>query len=151
MALIISSIKYVPKQEQCVHHIIDNLYLGTEDSRRYLQELNIEKVVEVGEESELSSYMLIEAEKLSIEIADIRQADISKHFQEVCDFIEKDSKNTLVHCKMGVSRSVSLVVAYLILKKKYTYDQAIKHIEEKRNSAIYTHPNTGFMKVLRKL
>lgn len=151
MTLILSTVKYTPSQEKCAHHIIDNIYLGSEDSRVYTSQMNIDRIIQVGEQSELSSYLEVKVNAMSVVLSDNRTEDITKHFQQVFEYIEQDNKNVLIHCKMGVSRSVSFVVAYLILKKKYTYDQAIKLIEEKRNDTLYTHPNTGFMKTLRKL
>lgn len=53
----------------------------------------------------------------------------------------------LVHCIMGVSRSATLVIAYLILWQRLTLRDALKHVVQKR--AIY--PNRNFLSLLLKL
>lgn len=53
----------------------------------------------------------------------------------------------LVHCIMGVSRSATLVIAYLMLWQRLTLRDALKHVVQKR--AIY--PNRNFLSLLLKL
>lgn len=47
----------------------------------------------------------------------------------------------MIHCNQGISRSVSLVIAYLIYKKKLNYDEAFKIVQDKRS---ISSPNLGF-------
>ncbi|KAF0688541.1 Aste57867_19857 [Aphanomyces stellatus] len=47
----------------------------------------------------------------------------------------------LVHCKAGVSRSASIVVAYLMKEKEWTFDDALAAVQEKRPMA---NPNASF-------
>ena len=45
---------------------------------------------------------------------------IDKHFDEAYEFIEhmrENNKNVLVHCHAGISRSATLVCAYLMKKR----------------------------------
>ena len=54
---------------------------------------------------------------LWIDLHDIPLADISQYFQQTNEFLEMcRSKNekVLVHCQMGVSRSSSIILAYLL-------------------------------------
>lgn len=51
----------------------------------------------------------------------------------------------LVHCKMGVSRSASTVIAYAMKEYQWTLEQAYRHVQERRP---IVHPNPGFMKQL---
>lgn len=53
----------------------------------------------------------------------------------------RSNKNVLVHCMAGVSRSVSLVVYYLMKKYYLTYDTALKMVKNKRGIA---NPNDSF-------
>ncbi|TRY59779.1 hypothetical protein DNTS_027183 [Danionella cerebrum] len=53
----------------------------------------------------------------------------------------------LVHCAMGLSRSSSLVLAYLMIHEKMTLVEAIKAIAQHRNIC----PNHGFIEQLREL
>lgn len=151
MALVLSQIKYVPTQDECVHRILGNIYLGSDESRKYIEKLNIDRVIEIGEKEELLSYEPVNIDKLSIVLSDNRRADITDHIDKVCQYIEKNENNVLIHCKMGVSRSVSLLIAYLIVNKNYTYEEGVKLISDIRKNKMYTRPNVGFQKILKKL
>ncbi len=47
----------------------------------------------------------------------------------------------MIHCNQGISRSVSLVIAYLIYAKKMNYDEAFTFVQDKRSISC---PNLGF-------
>ena len=54
---------------------------------------------------------------LVIMAEDIEDYDLSQHFTEVSEFlegVEKEGASVLVHCVAGVSRSVTVSVAYLM-------------------------------------
>lgn len=53
----------------------------------------------------------------------------------------------LVHCHVGVSRSATLVLAYLMLKQKLTLVEAVCAIKDNRGVI----PNRGFLRQLIKL
>lgn len=67
------------------------------------------------------------------------------------DFLSPPSScstgRVLVHCIMGVSRSATLVLAYLMLRQRFTLRDALRHVAQKR--AIY--PNQHFLSLLLKL
>lgn len=52
-----------------------------------------------------------------------------------------------VHCAMGLSRSATLVLAYLMIEEKMTLVEAISAVAQNRNIC----PNTGFLEQLRTL
>lgn len=53
----------------------------------------------------------------------------------------------LVHCAVGVSRSASLVLAYLMVHHGFTLLRAINEVKEHR----WIFPNRGFLKQLQAL
>lgn len=53
----------------------------------------------------------------------------------------------LVHCYAGVSRSVTIVVAYIMKKYNWNVDEALNFVKEKR---VVAKPNDGFMKQLKQ-
>jgi atypical dual specificity phosphatase len=61
---------------------------------------------------------------------------------------KQPSARILVHCKAGVSRSASLVIAYLIMEHGYTYDAALAEVRERREIA---NPNPSFEEQLRSM
>lgn len=53
------------------------------------------------------------------------------------EFIEKylsNGENVLVHCAAGVSRSVSIIIGYLILKKKWSFNLSYKYVSSIRRN-----------------
>lgn len=69
-----------------------------------------------------------------IKAKDTKYEALWKHFDEAADFISEElgKGNVLVHCRMGVSRSASIVIAYLIKYFKLTYEQAFERVKNKR-------------------
>ena len=55
----------------------------------------------------------------------------------------QNKKNVLVQCHAGVSRSATIVCAYLIRKKSWIPEQALYYLKQKRSRA---KPNAGFWK-----
>uniref|UniRef100_A0A3P8ZYX3 Dual specificity protein phosphatase n=1 Tax=Esox lucius TaxID=8010 RepID=A0A3P8ZYX3_ESOLU len=77
--------------------------------------------------------------------------DLSQYFYSTADYIQ-DALDTphgeiLVHCAVGVSRSASLVLAYLMIHHHYSLLDAITKVKEHR----WIFPNMGFLKQLRVL
>jgi protein-tyrosine phosphatase len=85
-------------------------------------------------------------------LLDHSDEDITSHFDILCDLIEENLKepnnNVLIHCRMGISRSATFVIAFLMLKRKYTYDQAFTHV---KNICPKISPNLGFTLALYRL
>ncbi len=52
----------------------------------------------------------------------------------------------LVHCKMGVSRSASTVIAYAMKQQHWPLDVALAYVRDRRS---IIKPNEGFMKQLQ--
>lgn len=88
-------------------------------------------------------------EYYEVDIVDRNYSNISDYFDACSDFIDKavnDEKKVLIHCKCGVSRSTTLIAAYLIKKKNYSTDGALEMIKKCRKCA---NPNEGFIQQLR--
>ena len=88
-----------------------------------------------------------------IQATDIAGFKIMPYFDESCDFIaqaigskesEKKDGKILVHCREGVSRSATLVLAYLIKYQDMSLKDALTHVRSKREIS----PNAGFLKQL---
>ena len=81
---------------------------------------------------------------LSFYLKDHAIENIECIFYECIEFIEKvkqKHERILIQCIQGISRSVSIVIAYLIYINKWTYDQAFNYVQQKRTIA---GPNFGF-------
>ncbi|KAL4641099.1 dual specificity protein phosphatase 13-like [Arapaima gigas] len=79
---------------------------------------------------------------------DTSNFDLSIYFRPATRFIhnalKKREGKVLVHCIMGMSRSATLVLAYLMLYHRLTATEAIEKVIQKR--AIY--PNRNFLGLL---
>ena len=82
-----------------------------------------------------------------IPIYDNSSTDITTVMKECIDFIRRSRHHggVLVHCNKGVSRSVSVVIAYLMKIEEMSLDDAYKLVHSKRDVA---KPNDAFMKQL---
>jgi len=81
-------------------------------------------------------------------IVDSERNPINTIFQESFDFIDEslnNNKGILVHCNHGMSRSVTVVVAYLMKKFRVGYKKALEYVKEQRPLA---RPNQGFINQL---
>lgn len=84
-------------------------------------------------------------------ISDNEDSNISGIFEEACDFIdhvEQIGGKVLVHCFEGKSRSATVVLAYLMLRKKLTLLEAWNALKRVHRRA---QPNDGFAKILLDL
>lgn len=87
-------------------------------------------------------------EYLRIPIKDSRDSNLIEYFDQVADTIERvrqEDGKSLVHCVAGVSRSVSLVLAYLMEYADMSLKNAFQHVRSVRPQV---RPNTGFFKQL---
>ena len=81
---------------------------------------------------------------------DTSTQDLVKDFAEIYDFMDDklqdpgETGNVLVHCTMGVSRSTTIVVAYLMRKQGLSRDDALAVVKKSRK----VKPNPNFMEQL---
>mmetsp|Transcript_36879 Transcript_36879/g.35611 ORF Transcript_36879/g.35611 Transcript_36879/m.35611 type:complete len:118 (-) Transcript_36879:176-529(-) len=60
-----------------------------------------------------------------IKIDDFHTQDIKQHFESCLRFIDENIENknkVLVHCAAGVSRSATIIIAYLMWKNGMTFE-----------------------------
>ncbi|GAB2272025.1 Very-long-chain (3R)-3-hydroxyacyl-CoA dehydratase [Dionaea muscipula] len=84
-------------------------------------------------------------------ITDEEDTNISSIFGEACDFIdhvEETGGKVLVHCFEGRSRSATMVLAYLMLRKQMTLLEAWNSLKKVHRRA---QPNDGFARMLLDL
>jgi protein-tyrosine phosphatase len=84
-------------------------------------------------------------------VDDDEEERISIHFFDVHKIIRdavSDGKNVMVHCAAGISRSATLVIAYLMIENGWTMREAYNYVKNKRH---IIEPNIGFMKQLQGL
>lgn len=88
------------------------------------------------------------AKWVHIPLDDVPDAPINCYFASVTGIIQETSaagKATLIHCMAGISRSVTLATAYLILSQQLDAGTALAKIRTRRPQA---DPNDGFLQHL---
>ncbi|CAD8071007.1 unnamed protein product [Paramecium primaurelia] len=81
-------------------------------------------------------------------ILDIESSNIARLFPETSQQITEGLKRggVLVHCAAGVSRSASVVIAFIMKTKGWLFQEAFEFVR-KRRSVVF--PNYGFQRQLR--
>ena len=138
------------KNDKNAIEIIPHLYLGSMACASNLEELkskNITHILCCG--SGIKLYFPDKFKYHKIELADKETEPIRKYFDETYNFINdaiENGGNVLVHCYAGISRSTSIVIAYLMKSKKIGFNKAFELIKEKRGKI---QPNSGFVLQLK--
>jgi hypothetical protein len=87
---------------------------------------------------------------LGFEGIDVPAFSLKRFFKEAADFIEEallSGGKIYVHCQMGISRSSTIVLAYLIMKQGFTAQEAVRTVRARRQII----PNEGFLRQLCQL
>ena len=134
------------KEEDFNEILTDFLYISgykTASTASDLQNLKITNIINCsGDLCENLSFSGIDY--LTLNIGDNVSENIECLFFKCINYIneakEKKGK-VLIHCYKGVSRSVSVLISYLIFLNKWTYDEAFDFVQSKRAIA---NPNIGF-------
>ena len=130
--------------------IIPGLFLGNKQNacdETFLQKNNIARILNCAKEIPPQKNLYC----LHIQAEDVSSYDLSQHFVQANEFIHEtleSKKNLLVHCVHGVSRSATLVIAYLIVYKNMTCWKAKSFVQNKRPEV---SPNDGFWEQLQTL
>ncbi|KZT25269.1 phosphatases II [Neolentinus lepideus HHB14362 ss-1] len=136
--------------------VLPRLYLSdifTARDEKELKMLGITHVLSVMETAPSWSEDVEAAlvEHMHVKIADRPDADILQWLDGTTEFIknalESNKKNkVLVHCFQGISRSATVVCAYLIATLGMSHTKSISFVKGKRG---IVSPNAGFVKQLQ--
>jgi len=100
--------------------------------------------------SEQDLYPFPPPRHLHVRVEDMPFAELAQHLPITTAWIREAYRTTprariLVHCGEGISRSVSVVAAFLIAQYQYSPSTAVEYIKSKRRVA---NPNPGFVQQL---
>ncbi|XP_022063581.1 protein phosphatase Slingshot homolog 2 isoform X2 [Acanthochromis polyacanthus] len=131
--------------------IFEHVYLGSEWNASNLEELQnsgVRYILNVTRE--IDNFFPGMFEYHNIRVYDEEATNLLEYWNETYKFITKAKKagaKCLVHCKMGVSRSASTVIAYAMKEYGWDLDTAFDYVKERRT---VTKPNPSFMKQLEE-
>jgi protein-tyrosine phosphatase len=77
-------------------------------------------------------------------------SSIGSYFQDCIQFIDQAIAArgaVLVHCLAGISRSATVVIAYMMASQRLTLLKATVHVKARRH---WANPNPGFVSQLRR-
>lgn len=137
------------KPDLQIASIIPGLYLSSQDPvvcKAILKKYEIRHILSIGinisEKYDNIHYHMCD-------LLDLPESNILPSIKKCVNIIHANLKeNILVHCNAGVSRSPSIIIAYLMIIIKLSYDEAYNTVKRARNCI---RPNDGFVKQLRSI
>ena len=125
--------------------ITDHIFIGslrTAQEQRVYEELGISHVLTCG--TGMSVHLCDGMDQLLLPLMDTVEEKLQGHLEKGIEYIkniaQKDEK-VLVHCFAGLSRSASLVCAYLMKENNWTFEKSLECVKAGRPNA---QPNDGF-------
>ncbi|XP_054008331.1 dual specificity protein phosphatase 3 isoform X1 [Hylaeus anthracinus] len=150
------------RAQHCIDcdEVYPGIYIGdaaTAKNKNYLKMLGITHLLNSAEgnrfgfvNTDKSYYQDTTIRYLGLPLADLFTTDISKYFYTAADFIDEavsTGGKAFVHCMLGISRSATCVLAYLMIKKEMLAVDAVRIVRKKR----CIQPNDGFLRQLAQL
>ena len=134
--------------------IINNLYLGDISTVEKYQDYQLSTFSLIINISNISledstKNNLVLTQIFEIKILDIPESNLREHFDITYNLIKKYLQNkqkVLVYCKVGKSRSVSIIINYLMMSQNISYELAFIQMITKKSSV---GPNYGFIQQLK--
>ncbi|XP_041350315.1 uncharacterized protein LOC121369354 isoform X2 [Gigantopelta aegis] len=129
--------------------ILDFLFLGSEWNASNLEELRSNGIGYIlNVTREIDNFYTGILSYMNVRVYDEPESELLKHWEKTYKYINKARKHgskVLVHCKMGISRSASTVIAYLMKENRWSLEKALEFVQEKRG---VINPNSGFREQL---
>jgi protein-tyrosine phosphatase len=131
--------------------IMPHLYLGNECDARNLQALEKEGIYYILNVTKAIPMPPASSKFIAKRIAvnDCPGQNLKQHFEEAFDFIDEAKNNNskvLVHCQAGVSRSPTIVIAYMMSRLHITMNEAMERVRQQRP---IIEPNFVFLNQLK--
>lgn len=155
--LFLITTMFLPKTEEClvkppkkinpeINEVADGLYLTNfENAKDYqaLKDLGVCQILTVG--SELPRHGEPMFKVMHVSIDDTPDSNIKKHFNSTYNFIKRGP--TVVHCAAGISRSSTIVAAFLMRMYNMPMEKTLTHLVACRK---VVNPNQGFREQLKQ-
>ncbi|XP_051727016.1 dual specificity protein phosphatase 22-A isoform X2 [Ctenopharyngodon idella] len=133
-----------------MNKVVDGLYLGNIRDSENRDSLSHNGITHILSVCNNAKPVLEDMTYLCINAADASSQNLSQHFKESIRFIHECRLNggaCLVHCLAGVSRSTTVVVAYLMTVTSYGWEECLTAVKAVRS---FVGPNYGFQQQLQE-
>lgn len=133
--------------------VIDNLIISSQYEMRYNPEVNRNVVLIVNAAIEVVHQPIRDVSIVNLNWDDSTYQYINKHsilfkmVKLIDEFLKRGDK-VVVNCYAGVSRSATIVCAYLMYKYRISLEKSLEFLKIKRE---IVNPNQGFMIQLKVL
>ncbi|XP_038662215.1 dual specificity protein phosphatase 22-A [Scyliorhinus canicula] len=130
--------------------VLDGLYLGNIRDSQDKDNLVKNGVSHVLSICHNAKPVLEDMTYLCIDAADSSSQNLMKHFKECIKFIHEcrmQGGGCIVHCLAGVSRSTTVVVAYLMTVTDHGWEECLSAVKAARS---FVSPNFGFQQQLQE-
>ena len=131
-------------------HIISNIYLGNlydADDDDFLNNNKIKHIIRLTENDNVLTYAkTIKAYTFNISDIESEADRLYNLLPKIYNILKNIPKNenVLIHCNVGMSRSPTVVIYYIMKMGKINdYDKVLKFVKDKRS---IVNPNVGFQK-----
>ncbi|XP_041452343.1 LOW QUALITY PROTEIN: protein phosphatase Slingshot [Drosophila obscura] len=129
--------------------IFEHVYLGSEWNASNLEELQKNGVRHIlNVTREIDNFFPGTFEYFNVRVYDDEKTNLLKYWDDTFRYITRakaEGSKVLVHCKMGVSRSASVVIAYAMKAHNWEFQRALDHVKERRSCI---KPNKNFLSQL---
>ncbi|XP_078660457.1 serine/threonine/tyrosine-interacting-like protein 1 [Branchiostoma floridae x Branchiostoma belcheri] len=131
--------------------VLGALYQGRGDqatNEKIVSDLRISHIVNISKEHQNAFPIYIRY--MNIKVDDDMSANVTQLLPKTTEFIAEAIESggrVLVHCNLGVSRSSTVTIAYLMKQRQWTMKDAFDFLKERRQVA---QPNMGFLRQLSK-
>ena len=129
--------------------IFDFLYLGSEWNASNLEELQANGVTHIlNVTREIDNFFPAVFKYLNIREYDVEETDLLQYWETTYRFLKEcvdGGGRVLVHCKMGISRSASTVMAFAMKHFSWSLQEALSHTASLRS---VVNPNPAFREQL---
>ncbi|KAK2710831.1 hypothetical protein QYM36_012125 [Artemia franciscana] len=126
--------------------IFDHVFLGSEWNASNLEELKRNGVKHIlNVTREIDNFFPGTFDYMNVRVYDEEATELLKYWEKTFAYIRKareSGSKVLVHCRMGVSRSASVVIAYAMKAKGWNLQRALEFVKNKRACV---RPNPAFM------
>ncbi|XP_043921086.1 dual specificity protein phosphatase 22 isoform X1 [Protopterus annectens] len=133
-----------------MNKILPGLYIGNIKDARDREQLGKNNITHILSVHDSARPVLEDMKYLCIPAVDSPSQNLISHFKECIQFIHEcrlKREGCLIHCLAGVSRSVTVTVAYVMTITDFGWEDSLSAIKVARSCA---NPNFGFQKQLQE-
>lgn len=143
-----------PRVKEYPNEIIPNfLYLGSEEQAHNPHIIRNLKITHIVNATKNGANKFPNLKYCKVTVVDQEDEKICRFFQKAYDFIESAMHENqlgannvvMVHCALGVSRSATIVVMFIMRAFGLSLENAMKFVKKHRSKV---EPNPGFLKQL---